>query len=100
MLVVVVAALAMLASANLANLTFADLASRLGDFALRAALGGSAGAIVTTELIPCAALAIAGSALGLWAVVSAAPWMLSLDPSLASAGVTMTVDWRVALAGF
>ena len=99
MLAVVVFALALLATANLANLTFADLASRIGDFALRSALGGSTRAIVMSEMMPCAALAVAGSALGLWAAATAAPWMLSLDPSLAAAGITMTVDWRVALAG-
>ncbi len=99
MLAVVVGALALLATANLANLTFADLASRIGDFALRSALGGSTRAIVASETMPCAALALAGSVLGLWAAATAAPWMLSLDPSLAAAGITMTVDWRVALAG-
>jgi putative ABC transport system permease protein len=99
MLAVVVAALALLATANLANLTFADLASRLGDVALRSALGGSTRAIVMSEVLPCAALAVVGSALGLWAAAIAAPSMLSLDPSLAAAGITMTVDWRVALAG-
>src|SRR4051812_9979563 len=99
MLAVVVAALALIATANLANLTFADLASRLGDLALRSALGGSTLAIVVSEVVPCAALAVLGSALGLGAAATATPWMLSLDPSLAPAGVTMTVDWRVALAG-
>jgi putative ABC transport system permease protein len=99
MLVVVVLALALIATANLANLTFADLASRFSDFALRSALGGSARAIATSEVVPCAALAVVGACLGLWAAAAAAPWMLALDPSLASAGITMTVDWRVAVAG-
>jgi len=99
MLATVVAALALIATANLANLTFADLASRLGDLALRSALGGSIAAIVTSEVVPCAALALLGSMLGLWMAATATPWMLSLDPSLAAAGITITIDWRVALAG-
>jgi predicted permease len=99
MLAVIVAALALLAAANLANLTFADLASRLGDLALRSALGGSTRAIVLSEVMPCVALALVGSALGLWTAATAAPWMLALDPSLASAGITMAVDWRVAIVG-
>lgn len=99
MLLVVVAGLALIATANLANLTFADLASRLDDFALRAALGGSTRAVVVAEVVPCALLAVAGSLLGLGAASTAAPWMLSLDPSLAAAGIEVKVDWRVACAG-
>jgi putative ABC transport system permease protein len=99
MLTVVVAALGLIATANLANLTFADLASRLSDFAIRSALGGSTRAIVMSELMPCAVLAVAGSLLGLWLAASAAPWMLSLDRSLGLTGVAIQVDWRVALIG-
>jgi putative ABC transport system permease protein len=99
MLVVIVVALALIATANLANLTFADLSSRLGDIALRSALGGSARAIVIDEVLPCGIIAIAGSALGLWAAATAAPWMLSLDPALSQAGLSIEIDWRVALAG-
>ena len=99
MMLVVVAGLALIATANLANLTFADLASRLSDFALRAALGGSIRTVVLAEVLPCAVLAVAGSLAGLWAAATAAPWMLSLDPSLATAGIEVKVDWRVACAG-
>ncbi len=99
MMLVMVSALALIATANLANLTFADLASRLNDFALRSALGGSTRAIVAAEVIPCVALGVLGSTLGLWIAATAMPWMLSLDPSLAAAGIAIAVDWRVGLAG-
>jgi putative ABC transport system permease protein len=97
MLVGVVAALGLIATANLANLTLADIASRLGDFALRSALGGSPRTIVLSEVMPCMVLAVIASALGVSAASITAPWMLSLDPSLASVGIAMTIDWRVAL---
>src|SRR4029453_435320 len=99
MMLVVVAGLALIAPGNLANLPFADLASRLGDLALRAALGGSTRAVVMAEVAPCVVLAGVGSVLGLWAGARAAPGMLSLDPSLATAGIEIKVDGRVALAG-
>jgi putative ABC transport system permease protein len=98
MLGVIVAALALLATANLANLTMADLGSRMSDFALRSALGGSARAIAMSEVIPCMAVALIGSAAGLWLAAALVPAMLALDPSLAAAGVTLAIDWRVAAA--
>jgi putative ABC transport system permease protein len=99
-LVAAVLALALIAMANLANLTFADLASRLGDVALRSALGASTRAIVAAELLPCALIAVGGSAAGLWLAATAAPWILTLDESLGRTGISIVVDGRVALAGF
>ena len=98
MLGVIVAGLALLATANLANLTMADLTSRVSDFALRSALGGSSSAIAMAEFVPCFAPAITGSLAGLWLAASAVPAMLALDPSLAAAGVNITIDWRVIAA--
>jgi predicted permease len=98
MLLVIVAALGLLATANLANLTMADQASRASDFALRSALGGSPRAIVLAEIIPCLVLALAGAAAGLWMAATAVPWMLALDPSLGAAGLTIAIDWRVVAA--
>lgn len=98
MLLVIVAGLALLASANLANLTMADLTARLTDFALRSALGGSARAIAMSEIMPCLILAAIGSAAGLVLAALAVPSMLALDPSLAAAGLSITIDWRVVAA--
>ena len=97
MLALIVTLLGLLAIANLANLTMADLASRTHDFALRSALGGSAQAIVAAEVIPCAALAGAGSGLGLLGAMTAVPWILALNPSLGAAGVAVAIDWRVVV---
>jgi predicted permease len=99
MLAAAVLALSLIAIANLANLTFADLASRLGDVALRSALGASTRAIVVAELVPCALIAVGGSAVGLWLAATAAPWILTLDESLGRTGISIVVDGRVALAG-
>jgi len=98
MLIAIVAGLGLLATANLANLTMADLTSRESEFALRATLGGSAYAIALSEIIPCLVLAIMGSAAGLGLAASAVPSMLALDPSLAAAGLSITIDWRVVAA--
>lgn len=98
MLGLIVAGLALLATANLANLTMADLSSRLGDFALRSALGGSARAIAMSEAVPCLALAVIGSGAGMSIAWSAVPAMLALDPSLSAAGIRVEIDWRVVVA--
>ncbi len=99
LMLAIVAGLALIATANLANLTFADLASRLSEFALRSALGGSAGAIVMWEAMPGLLVGVAGATLGLWIAATAVPLMLMLDPSLAATGVDVRIDWRVVLAG-
>lgn len=97
LLTVIVLTLGLLAMANLANLTMADLTARMSDFALRSALGGSAASIAATEIIPCIALAIGGSLVGLWLAATGVPWMLALDPSLSAAGLQIAIDWRVVL---
>jgi predicted permease len=99
LLAAVVAALAIIATANLANLTFADLTSRLSDFALRAALGGSTRAIVNAEFTPCVVLALLGAAIGVAGAAIAMPLLLPLDPTLALPGTDITVDWRIAIVG-
>jgi predicted permease len=97
MLALIVSFLILLAMANLANLSLADLTSRAQDFSLRSALGGSASAIVLAELAPGLVLAGAGTAAGLWLAATAVPWVLALNPSLGAAGVAVSIDWRVAL---
>jgi putative ABC transport system permease protein len=98
MLTAIVVGLGLLATANLTNLTLADLTARESDFALRSALGGSARAMTMAEITPCLALAILGSAAGLWLAAAAVPSMLALDPSLAAAGLSIAIDWRVVAA--
>ena len=97
MLALIVILLGLLAMANLANLTLADLTSRAHDFALRSALGGSAGAIVMAEVGPCLGLAASGATLGLWIAATAVPWILAFNPALDAGGVVVSIDWRVVL---
>ena len=100
MLFAAVVAFALIAVANLANLTLADVMFRRGDFVLRAALGASRFDLVAPEAAQCLVLAAAGGAAGLAGASWLVPAMLSLDPSIAIAGAQLSIDWRVALCGF
>jgi putative ABC transport system permease protein len=100
MLLAAVAALALIAIANLANLTLADVLFRRGDFAVRAALGASRGALAATEIAQSLMLAIAGGAAGLAGAAWLVPALLALDPSSATFVRFAPIDWRVALCGF
>ena len=97
-LVVAVAALMLVAIANLANLTIADLLTRRAEFALRRALGGGRIVIALPELAHCATVGILGGAAGLGATALLMPPMLALDPAGALVSDLVEIDWRVALA--
>jgi putative ABC transport system permease protein len=100
MLLAAVAALGLIAIANLANLTLADLMFRRSDFAVRAALGASRGALAATEIAQSVLLAVAGGAAGLAGASWLVPSLLALDPSSAALARLAPIDWRVALCGF
>ena len=100
MLLAAVAALALIAAANLANLTFADVVHRRTDFAVRAALGGSRGRIAAPEIAQAVLLACAGGIAGLATATWLVPVLLALDPSSTSATEHIVADWRVALCAF
>jgi putative ABC transport system permease protein len=91
-------ALVLLAAANLANLTLAQMATRRPELALRAALGGGRGAAVRLQvaetLLLAAAGGVAGVVVGQWSL----PALLALDPALARTFGDVTLDWRVQLA--
>jgi predicted permease len=99
MLLVTVAALALIAIGNLANLTLADVMFRRLDFAVRAALGGSRRQIAIPEIAQAVLLAAIGGSGGLVAASWLVPSMLALDPGNALAAERLTVDWRVGLCG-
>lgn len=92
-----VLALAVIACANLANLTLAQVTSRRSEHALRAALGGGRAAIVRLQvyetLMLIAAGTLAGILLGAWTL----PLLLSLDPTTNRVLSDVTIDWRVQL---
>ena len=91
------AALLLIACANLANLTMAQIVSRRSQLALRAFLGGGRGALIRLQLIETVLLsttgAIAGLAIGQWVL----PLLLRLDPSMARTFGEIGIDWRVQL---
>jgi putative ABC transport system permease protein len=97
MLLVAVAMLALIAAANLANLTIADVIFRQGEFAVRAALGGSRRAIVAPEIGQASMLAAAGAVGGVVGAVWLVPAVLSLDTSNTLLRAQLTPDWRVVL---
>jgi putative ABC transport system permease protein len=93
-----VAALLLIACANLANLTLAQIVARRPQLALRAALGGGRAAIVRLQLLETIVLTAAGTTIGLVIGRWALPLLLALDPSLASTFGEIAIDWRVQLA--
>ena len=91
-------ALVLLAAANLANLTLAQMVTRRPELALRAALGGGTGRAIRLQLAETVLLAaaggVAGVVLGQWSL----PALLALDPALARTFGDIDLDWRVQLA--
>ena len=100
MLLAAVAALGLIAIANLANLTLADVMFRRGDFAVRAALGASRRHLAAGEIVQASVLAAVGGVSGLAGAAWLLPSILSLDPSAALTAARAPLDWRVALCGF
>lgn len=100
MLLAAVVALGLIAIANLANLTLADVMFRRGDFAVRAALGASRRRLAAGEIVQASILAAVGGVCGLAAAAWLLPSMLSLDSSGALTAERAPLDWRVALCAF
>ena len=100
MLLAAVAALGLIAIANLANLTLADVIYRRADFAVKAALGASRAELAAGETAQAVMLAGAGGAAGLIGASWLVPALLALDRSYRIAASQATIDWRVALAAF
>jgi putative ABC transport system permease protein len=98
MLLAAVAALALIASANLANLTLAHVMSRRGETALRVALGAGRGRVLRLQLVESLILCAAGTAAGVLLGAVTLPALLSLDPQTATALGDIRVDWRVQAA--
>jgi putative ABC transport system permease protein len=100
MLLAAVAALGLIATANLANLTLADVMYRHADFAVKAALGASRLDLAAGEIAQALILAAAGGVGGLVGASWLVPAMLALDRSNRIVAAQATLDWRVALCGF
>ena len=98
MLLAAVIGLALLAIANLANLTLADVMFRRSDFAVRAALGASRAEIAAPEVVQAVIVAVIGAAAGLGGASLLVPALFALDPSNAFTADAISIDWRVAIA--
>jgi len=101
-LLAAVLTLAVIAAANLSNLTLAQVMARRSDFALRAAIGGRSIDIIRLQLIESLLLAAIGIASGLLLGVWMLPALLTLDPTTAQTLKDVRIDWRLqsAIAGF
>ena len=98
LLMVAVVALTLIACANLANVTLAEIISRRGETALRTALGASRARIVRLQLLESLLLTSVGALVGVLVGAVSLPWLLSLDPQSARALGPVTIDWRVQTA--
>lgn len=94
-LLAAVSALAILAAANLSNLTLAQVMARRSDFALRAAIGGRASDLIRLQIVEVLIVTAAGVAAGLLMGVWMLPLLLALDPTTAQTLGSVRIDWRV-----
>ncbi len=97
-----VAALAIIAAANLLNLTLTRVIGRRPEAALRRALGAGTADLVRAEILEALIIAAIGGGLGVLIAAATLPMLLALDtavglrPALTGVGI----DWRVAASTF
>jgi putative ABC transport system permease protein len=97
-LLAAVLTLAVIAGANLSNLTLAQVIARRSDFALRSAMGGRATDLVRLQLVETTVLTTTGIVAGLLAGSWMLPVLLALDPAMALRLNAVHIDWRVRSA--
>ena len=90
-------ALVLIACANLANLTLAQIIGRRSEIALRTALGAGQGAVMRLQVIETLMLVGIGSAAGVLLGAWTLPVLLALDPTTSRALGDVAIDWRVQM---
>ena len=101
-LLAAVLTLAVIAAANLSNLTLAQVLARRSDYALRTAIGGRSIDIIRLQSIESLLLAAIGIAAGLLLGQWMLPSLLALDPTTAQTLKDVRIDSRLeaAIAAF
>jgi putative ABC transport system permease protein len=94
-LFVAVCLLTLIACANLANVTIADMSSRGNELTLRTALGARRSEIVRLVATEHVLVALIGGAAGLFTARVCLPAVLALDANAAASLGDVTIDWRV-----
>ena len=97
LLLAAVAALSLIAIANLANLTLADILHRRNELAIRSALGASRRRLLWPEVMQSLVIATAGGGAGLLAAQAMVPALVALDPANVLPPAALALDWRVAI---
>jgi putative ABC transport system permease protein len=98
MLVVSVVVVALIATANLAHLTLADLLSRRAEIGMCIALGASRADLFRSHLGEALLVTSAGGLAGLVIASAALPVLKGLDPTGLTSQVAIQIDWRAGLA--
>jgi putative ABC transport system permease protein len=93
-----VVVLALIACANLANLTLAQAMGRRRERALRAALGAGTGDLMRLQALESLLLGAAGAVVGALLAHAALPALLRLDPQMAGTLGAVRIDARVLAA--
>lgn len=91
-------ALVLIACANLANLTLAQIVGRRSEIALRTALGAGHGAVIRLQMIETLMLVAIGTAAGIVVGAWTLPILIALDPITARVLGEVTIDWHVQAA--
>ena len=93
-----VAAVLIIACANLGSLLLAHSQSRVREFAVRAAIGGAGKRIARQLLVESLMLAFIGGAAGLWFARFLVKGLIAVYPTRLPRAEEVTLDWRVMLA--